>query len=347
MQHSFASRSSLHGTFPIIEWKPIRRFTVPILERDPWRLQYFEDVPCPEDVLIPTDDADAYQLFPAHRWVYNKLLICETQGLVHGPHGLVPPRFPVFSKPIYNMKGMGAGSKILDSDEAYERSQAPGHMWMPLLVGEHVSIDAAVMDGEPRWWRHAIGQVLGNGMFDYWTVLAEPKPELETYCGNWLRRHLKGYSGIVNFETIGGTIIECHLRMSDQWVDLYGPGWCREVVELYARHRWAYPDDARKTGYSVVLFGRHGVRYRSPDPHDLAELRKRPGISSIQVTFHEDKPPEIHAMPPGGFRLAIVNCWDLEGGTTVRARLAPMFKALETSGVQDAIATLNAERVCP
>ena len=29
---------------------------MPILERDPWRLQYFEHVECPDDELIPTDD---------------------------------------------------------------------------------------------------------------------------------------------------------------------------------------------------------------------------------------------------------------------------------------------------
>ena len=30
-------------------------------------------------------------------------------------------------------------------------------------------------------------------------------------------------------------------------------------------------------------------------------------------------------MPPGGFRLAIVNCWDLETGFAVREKLALSF----------------------
>ena len=29
---------------------------MPICEADPWRFQYFEDVPCPDDVLISTED---------------------------------------------------------------------------------------------------------------------------------------------------------------------------------------------------------------------------------------------------------------------------------------------------
>ena len=43
-----------------------------------------------------------------------------------------------------------------------------------------------------------------------------------------------------------------------------------------------------------------------------------PGVSSVQITFHEDKPPERHSMPPGGFRVAIVNAFDLAKGEAAR-----------------------------
>jgi hypothetical protein len=130
---------------------------------------------------------------------------------------------------------------------------------------------------------------------------------------------------MVNFETIGGTIIECHLRFADQWPDLYGPGWVRSVIDLYANGRWVFADETRRTGYSVVLFGGHGLRYHKVDRAAVAELSNAPGISSIQITFHENKPPKAHAMPPGGFRLAIVNCWDLDAGTDIREKLALRF----------------------
>ena len=293
-----------------------------IVERDPWRMQYFEQVDCPEELFIPTEDSDAYRLFPKHRWIYNKLLIAESQGLEAGPHGLPPARFPVFSKPIYNLRGMGIESRVLGSREEYEREQTAGHLWMPLLEGEHVSSDAALVDGEARWWRHTTGRPLDGGMFDYWTVAAEPRPELERACGAWLAENLRGYTGAVNLETIGGTIIECHLRFADQWPDLYGAGWLDALVTLYRDGRWSYDDRDRRTGYSVVLFGGHGLRYRPVEPAVIEELLARPEISSVQITFHQDKPPERHAMPPGGFRLAIVNCWDLEAGLDARRRLA-------------------------
>jgi hypothetical protein len=232
----------------------------------------------------------------------------------------------VFSKPVFNMRGMGIGSRVLRSEAEYRANQRPGHIWMPLLEGEHISTDVAVVDGEARWWRHAFGLPLDGGMFDHWVVLAEPKPEIEAYCGDWLARNLAGYTGMVNFETIGAKIIEVHLRFADQWPDLYGGRpWVEALVGLYRDGAWDFDDSGRREGYSVVLFGGHGLQYRHPSDELVEEIRALPEVTSVQITFHEDRPPAQHAMPPGGFRLAIVNCWDIEVGRRARERLALSF----------------------
>src|SRR5262249_39486313 len=159
-------------------------------EADPWRLQYFEQVACPDDVKIPTEDSDAWEWNPEHRWVYDKLAVALSQGLVAGPHGVVPKFFPVFSKPIVNLRGMGGGRRVLHSEKDYREHCAPGHMWMPLLEGRHVSSDIAVEDGVPRWWRHVTGAPAGGGTFDHWTVHAEADSEIEMRCGAWVHKNL-------------------------------------------------------------------------------------------------------------------------------------------------------------
>jgi hypothetical protein len=300
---------------------------MPICEADPWRLQYFERAACPAHVNIPTEDSDAWLWYPKHRWAYDKLAVAMSQGLDAGPHGVPPPAYPVFSKPIINLKGMGIASRIIASQAEYEQSLTAGHMWMTLLDGRHVSTDVAIVDGEPRWWRHVTGRPGGEGTFDYWTVHAEAEPAIEDYCGAWIRRHLAGYTGILNTETIGGRMIEVHLRMSDQWPDLYGAGWVDALVRLYHERRWVFADDDRRDGYSVVLFGPHGRRYRHPPPALAAQVLRLAGVSSVQVTFDEDKEPERHAMPPGGFRLAVVNAWDLQAGLAGREMLRAHFLA--------------------
>jgi hypothetical protein len=130
---------------------------------------------------------------------------------------------------------------------------------------------------------------------------------------------------MLNLETIGGTIIEVHLRFADQWLDLYGPGWVDAVVRLYETGFWDFADSDRRGGYSVVLFGPNGERYRHPPRIFTEAIKRTPGISSVQITFHEDLAPELHAMPPGGFRLAVVNGFDLATALSARTRLEDHF----------------------
>jgi hypothetical protein len=303
---------------------------MPIHEPDPWRQQYFTHAVCPDDVDIPTDDPDSWCWYPAHRWVYDKIAVALSQGLDAAPHAVKPPRFPVFSKPVINLKGMGAGSRVLASAADYEAHAQPGHMWMTLLHGRHVSSDLAVVNGEPCWWRHLTGVPSGEGTFDYWTLLAAADPALENYCGAWVRKHLRGYTGMLNIETIGERIIEVHLRFSDQWPDLYGDGWVEALVRLYAERRWDFADAGRRDGYSVALFLPHGPRYRHPPAELVEKVRAMAGVSSVQITFFDDKDPAHHSMPPGGFRLAIVNAWDLAAGKAGREMLRAYFLSQAT-----------------
>jgi hypothetical protein len=283
-------------------------------------------VACPPEVRIPTEDADGYQWNPAHRWVYNKLAVAQSQGLACAPHGLCPPGFPVFSKPIINLRGMAVGSRVLPDHAHYERHKTPGHFWMTLLEGEHVSTDLAVQAGKVLWLRHSLGTPAAGGTFDYWTIETAARERLDEYLGAWVTQQLATYTGMLNLETIGGRIIDAHLRFADQWPDLYGAGWLPAVVGLYQHREWRYTERDRRIGYSVALFGPHGREYQHPPAALVEAVRRMPQVSSVQITFHADRPAAAHPMPPGGFRVAIVNGLDLEAGREARARLAEFFR---------------------
>src|SRR5258708_16137971 len=207
---------------------------MPICEADPWRFQYFENDPCPDEVLISTEDPDSWMWYPAHRWIYDKLAVALSQGLDAAPHGVMPPSFPVFSKPITNLRGMGTGSRVIESEAEYKTAMTAGDFWCTLLTGAHVSSDAALVDGQPRWWRHTTGATGDRGTFDYWHIHAESHPEIEAWCGAWASRHLRGYTGMVNFETIGGRVLEARLRLARPWADPYGAGWGGAGVRVCA-----------------------------------------------------------------------------------------------------------------
>ena len=307
---------------------------MPIYECDPWRLQYFTEVDCPADVHIPTDDTDGFSFNPRHRWIYDKLLVARSQGFDCGLHDSAPARYPVFCKPVTNLKGMGTGSRVLENERDFREYCRPGFFWTKLMTGEHISTDWAVVRGETTWCRHTLGIPSVGGTFDYWVILARPRPQLERFCRSWIRAQLPDYTGMLNIETIGGRIIEAHLRFADQWPDLYGSTWLKAVVRLYQHHIWDFSDIERADGYSVVLFGPHGLPYRHPTPKMLASYRATLGVSSVQITFFEDRPQQAHAMPPGGFRLAVINAFNLEAGMRVRAAMAREFGLQEPARLE-------------
>ena len=294
---------------------------MPVREADPWRLQYFAHVDAAAN--IPTEDSDAWQWYPAHRFVYDKLELALGQSLDAAPHGVPPPHYPVFSKPIVNLRGMGVGSRVLNSQADYHKHYTPGHFWMTLLDGRHVSSDIALVDGEPRWWRHVTGKPAGEGTFDYWIVHAGPDAGIETHCGEWVRK-------------ISPAIPACSISKpsaipSSKRICVFptnGPIFMARAGSMpwsALRAAWDFPDDDRSEGYSVVLFGPNGRRYRHPPPAVVDEVKAIPGVTSVQITFHEDRAPELHAMPPGGFRLAIVNGFDLRAALAGRDRLKEYF----------------------
>jgi hypothetical protein len=306
---------------------------MPILYRDPWRQQFFDHVPCPEGVVVPLKDYDAYESFPESRWAYNKLLIAEKQGLLCAPHGVLPPRFPVFSKPIYNLNTMGADSRILQNSAEYHEHRKAGHMWSELLVGEHISTDVLVLDGSVVWHSHTRGHPLEEGTFDRWDVNVECSEKLLLYLKGFIGQNFRNYSGSMNLETIGGKIIEMHLRFADQWPDLYPADFMHAVVKL-SSGAFSLQNQALKpqpTGYSVVLFGRRGKSYwKKPSEHEIQSLLRRYHVSSIQLPFHEGQAAEQHSMPPGGFRLAAINGFNLEQCLAAREHLAESFRIANT-----------------
>lgn len=301
---------------------------MPFHVRDPWRVQYFQHVPCPADVHVPIDDIDCWAWFPTYRYIYDKLHVARSQGVVSGTSTDVPHHFPVFAKPRINLKGMGLGSRVINDMNAFRAHMTPDMMWMELFSGPHISTDCAVVKGSVQWIRHAEGIPWTEGTFRHWIIRAEDDGPLTRFLTDWIARELLDYSGMINIETIGGRIIEAQIRFADQWCDLYGADWFRSVVALYGEGRWPSVPHMPE-GYSVPLFARHGEVPPHPSAEAQARIRSMPAVSSLQITYHETKPGNAHPMPPGGFRLGIVNGWNLEACLAARDELAKTFPDVE------------------
>lgn len=220
----------------------------------------YQNVPI-DGVLIPTTDEVAYKHFEDHRWVYNKLLVSESQWLPCGPVGTMPTEYPVCVKPIYNLFGGSIGSIVCHNKEEYNQVTNPGAFWSRYAFGEHYSIDVIMLNGEIMKWFVLRGEKLQHGAFDYWELVDLPKAETD-YLSQWLYDNIYDYTGVINVEMIGCQIIEAQLRMGD--IDRFGdPGLMRAIHQLYNEKVWnwapghATPD----TFYLAALFAQPDVTY--------------------------------------------------------------------------------------
>lgn len=168
--------------------------------------------------MIPTGDTQAYKFAPRKsRWVHNKPTVTELQGLKYGPHAIAPDeQFPIFSKALLNFWGLGTEARLIETPEEYWQTITPGHMWCTLLSGKHYSTDIAVVAGKPVWFSHSIGIPGPRHTFDYWEVNTAAEDYVQANLAAFVEAHLSEYTSMLNVESIGGKIIEIHLRFTSQ-----------------------------------------------------------------------------------------------------------------------------------
>ncbi len=282
---------------------------------DPRSLGCYKDLKIPKGVCIPTTDDGAWEYFPKHRWVYNKLEIALSQNLRCAPVGVEPKQFPVFMKPITNLYGAGLNSSLITAPEEYEkRKHLSGHFWTEYLQGDHISHDLIVIKGDVVFDLPFRGEKLGQGMFDYWETIEAPAST--AYVSSWVKNNLSDYSGTINLETIGGKIIECHLRMGD--IDRLGNlQLLQNIINVYAGKDWTFHEKLPPF-YLFALWGDWNVNY-SIDKNVVA------GIGKDLTCYQIDTPDLYFQNPPGGVRLAITCSYEKEKALLARYELYENF----------------------
>lgn len=184
------------------------------------------------------DDLDAWSsVDPGDLWVYDKLILSRQLGHVCGPVGIPVPRPGEYIiRPITNLLGMGKGA--YNAHLAWDTSHLPsGHFWCERFVGQHHTYDfvnghvAVGYEGFPS----------SPTRFSRWVRMVNPTFTLPESI-----RELSQKYGHINIETIGGKIIEVHLRGNPDWIkhraDVLIPVW-KEDVNRTPPSGFEYVDD--------------------------------------------------------------------------------------------------------
>ncbi len=176
---------------------------------------YFKKLGC--DIEFPINDMEAWEKYPAHRWIYNRLELASYQGIKCKPMPIEPDEddYPVILKPMINLYGMGLNCKKINDCHDFDNNWYSNHFWMTCLEGEHLSWDLIILNESIEFFTCFIGYPVKSelGKFNYWEfVIDNQLPDIVKLLVN---EHFKDYTGCLNVETIGQMIIEAHLRMGD------------------------------------------------------------------------------------------------------------------------------------
>ena len=92
-------------------------------------------------MLSLDEDYQAWEEYPQHRWVFNKLEVALKLGYKAGPACVPLPKtsntlFKAIIRPIYNLYGMGISAKVktfrpmIDNEFIINHGYIPpGHFW--------------------------------------------------------------------------------------------------------------------------------------------------------------------------------------------------------------------------
>ena len=144
-------------------------------------------------------------------WIFDKLLLSRRLGYMCGPHG-VPVPYPdtYICRPCVNFYGMGLGVEIKHIEDSTDYVMNPGTFWCEIFEGRHLSID--YHNGKQVLCVEGIYDEKKYPRFSKWKKVQDkvPMPEIV--------KKLKGKYEWINIETIGGNVIEIHLRRNPDFI---------------------------------------------------------------------------------------------------------------------------------
>jgi len=170
-------------------------------------------------MTVIEEDFEAWNAYPQHRWVFNKLEVALRMGYDAGPTGVPISKAGMhIVRPTYNLYGMGIGAKKIyldpekDADDMIALAHVPpGHFWCEYFEGKHLSVDYYRSGDEwvPFCATRGVHRFEDDlVMFDLWERIDPPK---ELDLPEFMHKEIKE-PRYINVEAKGDKIFEIHLR---------------------------------------------------------------------------------------------------------------------------------------
>lgn len=188
------------------------------------------------------EDWDAWNKYPQHRWLFNKLELSLKLGYNAGPTPMpVTVTGEYIVRPIYNLSGMGIGASIMTLEAGEVYNFPPSYFWCERFIGDHLSVNYEWQGNTLVPTHTSKGETDFENLsrFKRWTKIEHQDLELPHWINN-----LTSVDNI-NIEFIGGKIIEIHLRAG---VDF--PDGATEIIPVWSTTNKDEVDQMILDGYT-------------------------------------------------------------------------------------------------
>ena len=277
-----------------------------LLERDlEWcdLMNYFNPYEDPfKNILsekIPIFDKPAYEQNPSYNFVYDKLFIMQSQGILSGKLEKIKTTyldFPIFIKPRWGHKTSSSKNciKINNITELNKYKNYKNMMWSPFIDAKEGMTDFLLKDGNIV---HQVTYDYSNeqkGFTDVWKYISpENKPPI--MATEWVQKYMKKYTGVVNVQYRDNIIIEVSLRFARGGAYINSTEnekLINNINNLVEKNEWDYCNDNEmkfKPFWSFKCFTSFPIIYLLPQ-HSLNKIMKK----------HEVKPFYEYYFEPSG-----------------------------------------------
>ena len=168
---------------------------------------------------IPDFDGQAYNRYPKYQFVYDKLWVMKSQGLICGRLEKLNEnsniKLPIFIKPRWGHKTASSKNcyKIKSWDELNKYKHIQDLMWSEFIDDNECMTDYILLNGTIVYqitYKYSPEQ---TGYIETWKYISPDNKPLPIIT-EWVQLHLNGFTGAVNVQYRGDKIIEVGLRLA-------------------------------------------------------------------------------------------------------------------------------------
>ena len=168
---------------------------------------------------VPDFDNQAFYKYKEHNFVYDKLWVIKSQGLLGGDLKDLTPNdniaLPIFAKPRWGHETASSKNcfKINSWDEIEQYKHIPDMMLSEFIDAKEQMTDYILLNGQIVHQITYVYSETQNGFIDDWKYISpdsKPIPKIT----DWVNRHMNGFTGACNVQYRDDKIIEVGLRLA-------------------------------------------------------------------------------------------------------------------------------------